>query len=132
MTELTKQCLSLGRSDRERLVKILQESLLVPEVTEKDRFQQLYKIALEMFGYGILTNKKDYNLVLGRRFIAKQMTEEGYTKQAVSRCLVKSHASVLHMIKHMNIIFEYPDYYAQEISQWNQFQNKIKDDTNSD
>lgn len=127
MTELIKQCLSLSRVDREKLTKILQESLLVPEVSENDRFQQLYEIASGLFGYGILTNRRDYNLVLGRRFIAKQMSEEGYSRQATSRCLVKSHASVLHMIKQMDIIFEHPDYYALEIAQWNQFQNKLKE-----
>ena len=127
MTELTRQCLSLNRSKRERLARLLQESLEKPEPSGDERFQILYKVATEMFGNGILTGSRDYNLVLGRRFIVYQMHNEGYSYPTIGKYLVRHHASAIHMYKQMENIFDYPEYYALEVLQWNQFQKKIKE-----
>ena len=127
MTELTRQCLSLSRDKRERLTKLLQESLSVPEPTDEVRFKVLYDIATEMFGNGILTGSRDYNLVLARRFIVYQMHNEGYSYPIIGKFLVRHHSSAIHMYKQMENIFDYPEYYALEIAQWNQFTKRTKE-----
>ena len=126
MTELTRQCLSLNRVKRERLIKLLQESL-DKEPNAENRFKVLYDIATRIFGNGILTRCRNYNLVLGRSFIAYQMHGEGYSFPTIGKHLIRHHASIMHMYKRMENIFDYPDYYALEISHWNEFQKKIKE-----
>lgn len=127
MTELAKQCLSLDRGKRERLAKLLQDSLNRPEPTDESRFQTLYEIAKGMFGNGILTSSRDYNLVLARSFIVYQMRNEGYSYQSIGKHLVRHHASAIHMYKRMENIFDYPEYYAIEISYWKEFKKKLKE-----
>lgn len=127
MTELQKQCLSLDRGKRERLVKLLQDSLSRPEPTDESRFQTLYEIVKGMFGNGILTRSRDYNLVLARSFIVYQMHNEGYSYQSIGKHLVRHHAAAIHMYKRMENIFDYPDYYALEMAYWNEFKKKLKE-----
>ena len=128
MTELTKKCLELNRTKRERLARILQESIERPEPTnDKDRFNILYKIATEMFGNGILTGCRNYNLVLGRRFIVYQMHSEGYSYPVIGKHLIRHHASAMHMQKMMENIFDYPDYYGLELAHWKEFQKRLKE-----
>ena len=126
MTELTRQCLSLNRVKRERLIKLLQESL-DKEPNAENRFKVLYDIATRIFGNGILTGSRDYNLVLARRFIVFQMHNEGYSYPTIGKFLVRHHSSAIHMYKQMENIMDYPEYYALEIAQWNQFQKRIKE-----
>jgi hypothetical protein len=130
MIELTRQCLSLDRGGRKRLLKLLQESLDRPEPTDEPRFKTLYEIATGMFGNGILTGSRKYNLVLARSFIVYQMHNEGYTYQLIGKYLVRHHASAIHMYKRMENIFDYPDYYALEISYWKEFQKRLKEKDN--
>ena len=128
MRELTRQCLSLNRTKRERLARILQESVERPEpCDDKDRFQVLYKIATEMFGNGILTRCREYNLVLARQFIVFQMHGEGYSYPVIGKHLIRHHSSAIHMYKQMENIFDYPEYYVSEIAQWNQFRKRVKE-----
>ena len=127
MTELTRRCLLLNRSYRSRLARILQESLDRTEpVNDGERFCVLYKIATSMFGQGILTGSRDYNLVLGRRFIAYQMIVEGYSLSAISRKLMKSVASVIHMHKMMQDMFDHPNVFKLEMARWTEFQKLLK------
>lgn len=111
-------------------MKLLQESLERVEPNGDERFQTLYKIAKEMFGNGILTGSRNYNLVLARSFIVYQMHNEGYTYQMIGKYLVRHHASAIHMYKRMENIFDYPDYYALEISYWKEFQKRLKEKDN--
>lgn len=130
MTELTRHCLSLDRGGRERLLKLLQESLDRPEPTDESRFKILYEIATGMFGNGILTGSRNYNLVLARSFIVYQMHNEGYSYPSIGKHLVRHHTAAIHMYKRMENIFDYPNYYALEISYWNQFQKRLKEKDN--
>lgn len=127
MTELITQCLTLNRGKRKELIKVLTESLDRPEEKGEERFNLLYKIVTEMFGNGILSGCKQYNLVLGRRFIAYQMHNEGYSWTEISRLLKKDHSSVIHMYKMMDDIFDYPEVFYLEISHWNIFRKTLKE-----
>ena len=128
MTEIIRQCLSLSREKRERLVRVLTQSLDRPEPNDdKDRFKVLYDIATEMFGNGILTGCRDYNLVLARRFIVYQMHNEGYSYPVIGKHLIRHHSSAIHMHKQMENMFEFPDYYVLEMEKWNEFQKQLKE-----
>ena len=127
MTELTRRCLSLNRKNREHLIKILQDSLEGKEHCEVDRFKVLYEIATDIFGQGILTSSRDYPFVLARRFIVYQMREEGYSYSSIGRHLIRHHASVIHMQKMMEDIFQHPHIFSLEMTYWDMFQKKIKE-----
>ena len=89
MNELTRRCLYLKKEDRQKLIRILTESL---EEEEKEddgsRFATLYKAATDVCGHGILTSSRDFNLVMGRRMIAYQMRLEGYSLLTIGKRLI--------------------------------------------
>lgn len=127
MTELTRRCLALNRQSREQLIKMLQDSLHVTREHDGSRFATLLKIAEEMFGKGILSNSRNFPFVLGRRFIVYQMREEGYSYSVIGRHLIRHHASIMHMQKMMEDIFNYPGVFGLEMAYWDEFQQKLKD-----
>lgn len=86
MTELTRRCLSLSKSQKERLIKRLQESFNERE-DDGSRFATLLKAATEICGQGILSSSRDFNLVMGRRMIAYQMRSEDYSFPSIGKMI---------------------------------------------
>lgn len=127
MRDLTRKCLDLSKDRKQKLVQILTESLEREHDREDDgsRFTLLYKAATEICGYGILTNKRDFNLVMGRRVIAYKMRQEGYSYSCIGRYLLKNHASILHMVKMMDEAFEMK--FDNELAYWHMFNKKVED-----
>ena len=126
-TELTKQCLNLSMQDRKRLIRLLQESVDNPKPLDEGRFGVLYAIATEMFGNGILTSSRNYNLVLGRRFISYQLIVEGFSYSDIGRNLIRHHASIMHCRKMMEDYFKYPEMFKLELAYWNEFQKRLNE-----
>ena len=124
MTELTRRCLSLSKSQREKLIKRLQESLNERE-DDGSRFATLLKAATEVCGNGILSSSRDFNLVMGRRMIAYQMRSEGYSFPSIGKMMVRHHASVIHMVKMMEDALHFQ--FDLEVGYWNMFKQKIKE-----
>ena len=126
MNELTRRCLYLKKEDRQKLIRILTESL---EEEEKEddgsRFATLYKAATDVCGHGILTSSRDFNLVMGRRMIAYQMRQDGFSLMAIGKRHIKHHASVLHMVRMMEDAFTFK--FKEELRYWDKFQQKIKE-----
>ena len=124
MTELTRRCLSLSKSQREKLIKRLQESLNERE-DDGSRFATLLKAATDVCGQGVLSSSRDFNLVMGRRMIAYQMRSEGYSFPSIGKMMVRHHASVIHMVRMMEDALRFQ--FNLEMGYWNLFQDKIKE-----
>lgn len=124
MTELTRRCLSLSKSQREKLIKKLQESLNERE-DDGSRFATLLKAATEICGQGILSSSRDFNLVMGRRMIAYQMRSEGYSFPSIGKMMVRHHASIIHMVKMMEDALHFQ--FNLEMGYWYMFQQKISE-----
>lgn len=123
MNEMTRRCLYLSRAERAKLARILTESLEEEDkVDEESRFATLYKAATDVCGIGILTEQRDFNLVMGRRMIAYQMRKEGYSLCTIGKKLIKHHSSVLHMIRMMDDVIKYN---FKEVKYWKAFQDKL-------
>ena len=122
MTELTRRCLSLSKSQREKLIKKLQESLNERE-DDGSRFATLLKAATDVCGQGILSSSRDFNLVMGRRMIAYQMRSEGYSFPSIGKMMVRHHASIIHMVRMMEDAIRYQ--FNLEMGYWYMFQQKI-------
>ena len=126
MTELTRRCLYLSKQNKERLIRILTESLEEDELEDDgSRFAELYKAATEICGQGILASSRDFNLVMGRRMIAYQMRLEGYSFPTIGRHLIRHHASVMHMIKMMDDVMTFR--FPVEMGYWDMFKKKLKE-----
>ena len=126
MNELTRRCLYLSKSDKQRLIRILSESLEEEEkVDDGSRFAILYKAATDVCGQGILTSSRDFNLAMGRRMIAYQMKLEGYSFVTIGKRLMRHHASVIHMVRMMcdTMTFRFKD----EMEYWNKKKKKLKE-----
>ena len=124
MTELTRRCLSLSKSQRERLIKRLQESLNERE-DDGSRFATLLKAATDVCGQGVLSSSRDFNLVMGRRMIAYQMRSEGYSFPSIGKMMVRHHASIIHMVRMMEDAIRFQ--FNLELGYWYMFQQKILD-----
>ena len=124
MTELTRRCLSLSKSQREKLIKRLQESLNERE-DDGSRFATLLKAATDVCGKGILSSSRDFNLVMGRRMIAYQMRSESYSFPSIGKMMVRHHASVIHMVRMMEDALHFQ--FDLELGYWNMFQQKLKE-----
>jgi chromosomal replication initiation ATPase DnaA len=126
MRELTRRLLNLPREQRQRIARLLSDSL-VAEEREDDgsRFSVLYKAATEVCGVGILTQARDFDLVMGRRMIAYQMKKEGYSYVSIGRHLVRHHSSVIHMVAMMEDAIEYQ--FPVEMGYWKRFQNYLEE-----
>ena len=122
MTELTRRCLSLSKSQREKLIKKLQESLNERE-DDGSRFATLLKAATEVCGQGILSSSRDFNLVMGRRMIAYQMRSEGYSFPSIGKMMVRHHASIIHMVRMMEDALHFQ--FNLEMGYWYMFRQKI-------
>ena len=122
MTELTRKCLSLSKSQREKLIKRLQESLNERE-DDGSRFATLLKAATDVCGQGIVSSSRDFNLVMGRRMIAYQMRSEGYSFPSIGKMMVRHHASIIHMVRMMEDAIRYQ--FNLEMGYWYMFQQKI-------
>ena len=122
MTELTRRCLSLSKSQREKLIKKLQESLNERE-DDGSRFATLLKAATDVCGQGIISSSRDFNLVMGRRMIAYQMRSEGYSFPSIGKMMVRHHASIIHMVRMMEDAIRYQ--FNLEMGYWYMFQQKI-------
>ena len=126
MNELTRRCLDLPKPQKIRMIQVLTESL---EEREDDgsRFHELFTIAEGLVGAGILTQSREWHCVLGRRMIAYQMRQEGYSLMKIGKCMNRHHASVVHMVGMMEDIFRYPGVFKEEEEYWNKFITKVKD-----
>ena len=128
MTDLTKQCLSLSKPSRERLVKLLQASLEKPMMESiEGRFKMLLEVATEVVGVGIMTKHKDHNLVVGRGMITYVMRNEGCTFGEIGRYLKRDSKSIRSVYVNMLNAFEYPKMYELEMSYWTLFQKRLKE-----
>ena len=127
MTELTKQCLSLKKRDRERLIGLLQESLVKQELPNiEQRFKHLYRIVTDIMGDGILDKIKERNAVTGRRLIAYQMRLDGYSYPKIGKQMGFDRTTISLACDTMQSAFTYPKMYETEIYYWNLFQEKLK------
>ena len=122
MNELTRRCLSLSKSQREKLIKKLQDSLNERE-DDGSRFATLLKAATEVCGQGILSSSRDFNLVMGRRMIAYQMRSEGYSFPSIGKMMVRHHASIIHMVRMMEDALHFQ--FNLEMGYWYMFRQKI-------
>lgn len=125
MTELTKQCLNLPFDRRARLAKILNESLFKGEDMATRRFYILLPIAENLVGVGVLDKTKDIELVIGRRMIAYQMRQEGFSLQTIGTLLGKHHTTIMHMVNMMEDAIKFQ--FRPELTYWEEFQQKLKE-----
>lgn len=123
MTELTKQCLNLPKGQRERLIRILTDSLMNQRVDDGSRFRHLLLVATDICGKGILSQSRDFDLVIGRSLIAYQMRKEGFSYLTISKWMGKHHATIIHMVKRMQDVIDYE--FQPELRYWEEFQKRI-------
>jgi hypothetical protein len=127
MRDLTRKCLDLSKDKKQKLVQILTESLEREHDREDDgsRFSLLYKAATDICGLGILTRKKDFNLVMGRRVISYKMRQEGYSYPCIGKYLRKDHTSIIHGVKMMQEAFDMG--FDKELAYWYLFNQKVEE-----
>jgi chromosomal replication initiation ATPase DnaA len=126
MTELTRQCLNLSKANKERLIKVLTESLANDEREDDgSRFSLLYKAATDVCGQGILTSRRDLNLVMGRRMIAYKMRQEGYSFMTIGKHMIRHHTSIIHSVRMMEDALHMQ--FSYECALWYLFNQRVNE-----
>ena len=125
MTELTRRCLDLSKANKEKLIKVLTESLENEREDDGSRFSLLYKAATDVCGQGILSSRRDLNLVIGRRMIAYKMRNEGYSLTTIGRHMVRHHSSVIHQVRMMEDALQMR--FDYDMALWELFNQRIKE-----
>lgn len=125
MTELTRRCLDLCKANKEKLIKVLTESLENEREDDGSRFSLLYKAATDVCGQGILSSRRDLNLVIGRRMIAYKMRREGYSLTTIGRHMVRHHSSVIHQVRMMEDALQMR--FDYDMALWELFNQRIKE-----
>ena len=125
MTELTRRCLDLSKANKEKLIKVLTESLENEREDDGSRFSLLYKAATDVCGQGILSSRRDLNLVIGRRMIAYKMRREGYSLTTIGRHMVRHHSSVIHQVRMMEDALQMR--FDYDMALWELFNQRIKE-----
>lgn len=126
MTELTRRCLDLSKANKERLIKVLTESLANDEREDDgSRFSLLHKAATDVCGQGILSSRRDLNLVIGRRMIAYKMRQEGYSLAAIGKNMIRHHTSVLHQVRMMEDALQMK--FDYDCALWELFNIRVKE-----
>ena len=97
------------------------------ELQVDGRFGVLLKIATEVVGDGVLTLSRKYSCLMGRKMIAWQMREEGYSLMAIGRRMGRSHSTILHTLRLMEDMFNYPGVFKTDETYWKQFKKKLKE-----
>lgn len=110
MSEIEKQCLSLSKNKRERLAKILMESL---EDTKKS-LDEIHDVVVKVLGFEFIRPGRNLYLSVGRTIFAHFAIVEGYTESKVGEYLHKDHSTVHWMKAKMRVWFEMPDFYKTE------------------
>lgn len=131
MNELQRRCLSLSKSERQKLIGILAASIEDDREDCESRFKTLHRIASDIVGPGILSRTRLFNPCFGRKMIAYQMRAEGYSLPTIGRNLIRHHASVLHLAREMEHILEYPNVYRLETAYWNEFKKQLTEYDNT-
>lgn len=125
MTELTRRCLDLSKANKEKLIKVLTESLENEREDDGSRFALLYKAATDVCGQGILSSRRDLNLVIGRRMIAYKMRNEGYSLTTIGRHMVRHHSSVIHQVRMMEDALQMR--FDYDCALWELFNIRVKE-----
>ena len=124
MNELVNRCLNLTRSERAYIIKVLSDSLAEIPDDGKWRFDQMVSVVNDILNDNILRKTKDHKAVVGRWMVAYQMKKEGYTVSGIGRHMRRSHSTIIHMIRMMEDVFGYPQFFKLENVYWEQFRRK--------
>ena len=87
----------------------------------------MLKIATDVVGDGIMSKSREFKCSFGRRMIAYQMRQEGFTLTKIGIYLNRHHASVVHMIQMMEDIFKFPGCFKMDEMYWNEFIKKLNE-----
>lgn len=118
MSELEKQCLSLSKEKRERLIKVLKESL----DDTKMSLDEIHKAVVKVVGFEFILPGRDLYMSVARTIFTHYACLEGYTESKIGEYLKKDHSTV-HMMKgKMRDWLERPRLYSIE----NEWCEKVK------
>ena len=121
MSEIEKQCLSLSRGERERLAKILMESL---EDT-KMSLDEIHDVVVKVIGFEFIMPGRDIHQSVGRTIFSYFAYIEGYSEYKIGEYLHRDHSTVHYMKERMKDWLFMPNYYKQEYNWYEQVKKEL-------
>ena len=121
MSELEQKCLSLSKAKRERLAKILMESL---EETKKS-LDEIHDVIVKVIGFEFIRPGRNLYLSVGRTIFTHFACLEGYSESKIGDYLHKDHSTVHWMKDRMKMWFEVPEFYKTENKLYEQVRKEL-------
>lgn len=121
MSEIEKQCLSLPKKERERLAKVLMESLEETKLT----LHKIHDVVVKVMGVEIIGPGRNLYLSVGRTIFTHFACCEGYSEHKIGDYLNKDHSTVHYMKEKMKEWFELPGFYKIENKLYEQVRKEL-------
>ena len=86
-----------------------------PRPTAGERSGALLPVAESVVGV-TMTQTRDWENVMIRRFIAFRMRKEGYLLRDIADAMGKNHSTVVHYVRQMRDCFDEPVFYANDLN----------------
>ena len=124
MSEIEKQCLSLPKHERERLIDVLIKSLEY-NVTGKT-LDEINAAIMKVFKFNFITSSKERTGFIGRVIFSYIGFLEGYSEPTIGKYLNRHHSTVHVMKTKMKEWMSMPRLYKEE----NDLYVKVKSELN--
>ena len=118
---LIQKLRELAPLDKERAIKIIEDSLSVREHT-KERFDCLAHVMETVTGEPLTLHSRDARMVWRRAMIAHRMALDGFTECQIGRVLKRDHSTVNYLKHRMADAFAVLASYGDILKTYNSFE----------
>ena len=113
--------MSLSRGERERLARILMESL---KYTKKS-LDEIHDVVVKVIGFEFIVPGRDIPQSVGRTIFSYFACIEGHSEYKIGKYLHRDHSTVHYMKEKMKDWLFMPNYYKQEYKWYEQVKKEL-------
>ena len=126
MNRIAKECLSLNRKERERLIDILKKSNECEDA--EINFQRMHSAIVKVMGCEVITSDRKRDPVIGRTILAFALSQDGWKEHQIAERFNRDHSMVNIMKKNMREWLSEPRFYKTENDLYVKFLKEINNE----
>lgn len=117
---------ALSLQDKERLCSYLGQLIQDEKLRKMEEIKMSVCAAMNLTTYDP-TNRERQNVIV-RVITANVLLRMGCTENSVGKAMRKDHSTIHHYKETMNIWFNYPGLYKEEVTIWNKIKQEYETD----
>lgn len=114
MSDLEQKCLSLPREERERLVDVLTQSLVLELNVTGKTLEEIHEAVVKVIGFEFIMPGKNQKQSIGRTIFTRFACLEGFSETMIGNFIHRDHSTVNVMKAKMKCWLEMPRFYHKE------------------